>query len=224
MLTCKDVDTNYRIFGSEYALPIAGNPGKTKEIILLRATVLFVRKGYDGVSIRDLSSDIGMQASSLYNHFNSKQTLWKAVVEHAKTLYLLYFEHLDQCMGTARSLREVLGILFEEPKKMYNSFTCFAFSLIRSHQFSDDLAGEVMLQVFCKYSVEFISRWLKKFTGQSGVKPFDLEIAAMLAMSAVFDAIGLQTQKLMGKDLPYEPTELMARTEKFFIDLSERRK
>lgn len=36
---------------------------------------LFVEQGFQGVSLRQLASSVGMQAGSLYNHFESKQAL-----------------------------------------------------------------------------------------------------------------------------------------------------
>jgi AcrR family transcriptional regulator len=53
----------------------------TREVILDTAERLFAARGVDGVAVRDLAADMGITASSLYNHFPSKQTLYEAVVE-----------------------------------------------------------------------------------------------------------------------------------------------
>ena len=42
----------------------------TKERIIDQALDLFSRKGYDGVSVRDISGAVGIKESSLYNHFH----------------------------------------------------------------------------------------------------------------------------------------------------------
>jgi len=53
----------------------------TREVILDTAERMFAARGVDGVAVRDLAGEMGITASSLYNHFPSKQTLYEAVVE-----------------------------------------------------------------------------------------------------------------------------------------------
>lgn len=45
------------------------------------ALSLFVEQGYQAVSLRQLASAVGMQAGSLYNHFESKQALLYDLIE-----------------------------------------------------------------------------------------------------------------------------------------------
>jgi AcrR family transcriptional regulator len=52
----------------------------TREVILDTAARLFSARGVDGVAVRDLAREMGITASSLYNHFPSKQALYDAVV------------------------------------------------------------------------------------------------------------------------------------------------
>ena len=61
--------------------PGAGPPPPTRELILDTAERLFAARGVDGVAVRDLAAEMGITASSLYNHFPSKQALYDAVVE-----------------------------------------------------------------------------------------------------------------------------------------------
>src|ERR1044071_1545634 len=53
----------------------------TRELILDRAERLFAARGVDGVAVRDLAREMGITASSLYNHFPGKQALYAAVLE-----------------------------------------------------------------------------------------------------------------------------------------------
>lgn len=53
----------------------------TRELILDTAERLFAARGVDGVAVRDLAADLGITASSLYNHFPGKQSLYAAVLE-----------------------------------------------------------------------------------------------------------------------------------------------
>jgi AcrR family transcriptional regulator len=53
----------------------------TREAILDAAERLFSSHGVDGVAVRDLARELGLTASSLYNHFPGKQALYEAVLE-----------------------------------------------------------------------------------------------------------------------------------------------
>jgi AcrR family transcriptional regulator len=53
----------------------------TREVILDTAERLFAARGVEGVAVRDLAREMGITASSLYNHFAGKQALYDAVLE-----------------------------------------------------------------------------------------------------------------------------------------------
>lgn len=60
------------------------------------ALELFVTQGFNGVSVRKLASVIGMQAGSLYNHFDSKQALLYELIEDYEE-ELLYVLRRQRC-------------------------------------------------------------------------------------------------------------------------------
>lgn len=51
-----------------------------KDEIIRTATKLFKEKGYSAVTMRDLATEMGMKAASLYNHINSKQEILKEII------------------------------------------------------------------------------------------------------------------------------------------------
>jgi AcrR family transcriptional regulator len=63
--------------GGAHARPVAP---PTRELILDTAERLFAARGVDGVAVRDLAAEMGITASSLYNHFPGKQPLYDAVL------------------------------------------------------------------------------------------------------------------------------------------------
>jgi len=54
-----------------------------KERILEEALGLFLEKGYHGASMRLLARRVGIQGSSLYNHYQNKETIFSALLEKA---------------------------------------------------------------------------------------------------------------------------------------------
>ena len=53
----------------------------TKERILFESIKLFSQKGFKEVSVRDISEAVGIRASSIYNHFESKKAILDAIYE-----------------------------------------------------------------------------------------------------------------------------------------------
>lgn len=52
---------------------------KTKEKILYHANALFVKKGFNGTSMRDIAGSAGLSQSMISHHFGSKQELWDKI-------------------------------------------------------------------------------------------------------------------------------------------------
>ncbi len=52
-----------------------------KEKIFNVSIDLFSRHGYDGVSIRQIASEVGIKESSIYNHYKSKESILNSILE-----------------------------------------------------------------------------------------------------------------------------------------------
>lgn len=58
------------------------SPKKTREEILLVSGPLFSRHGYDGVSMRDVATAVGLTQGALYYHFSDKDRLYLDAVTY----------------------------------------------------------------------------------------------------------------------------------------------
>lgn len=56
----------------------------TKQIILQESLLLFARKGYDGVSVREIAKAVGVRESALYKHFKNKEDILVQVIEESR--------------------------------------------------------------------------------------------------------------------------------------------
>ena len=54
----------------------------TKNKILDISIDLFSQHGYDGVSIRQIASEVGIRESSIYNHYSGKQAILNAILNY----------------------------------------------------------------------------------------------------------------------------------------------
>ncbi|MGB7755200.1 MAG: TetR/AcrR family transcriptional regulator [Salinisphaera sp.] len=87
--------------------PSAAQP--TVERVHDIALSLFARHGYDGMSLSQLASEVGIQKPSLYNHIESKQALFMALVEQVEAAL---FAALDNSL-TRHAGADVHTRLFE---------------------------------------------------------------------------------------------------------------
>ncbi len=72
----------------------------TREIILDVALNLFSKKGYSGVSIRDICKEVGIKESSVYNHFKNKQDIFKMLCQYfihvTNEMALSYYKQISE--------------------------------------------------------------------------------------------------------------------------------
>jgi AcrR family transcriptional regulator len=62
------------------AIDMSGESGDSAARILDVAERLFAHQGFAGTAVRDIAREAGLTAPSLYNHFESKQALYEAVI------------------------------------------------------------------------------------------------------------------------------------------------
>ncbi len=53
---------------------------KRKNEIIQTAAILFKKKGYSAVTMRDIAQEMGIKAASLYNHIKSKQEILNSII------------------------------------------------------------------------------------------------------------------------------------------------
>ena len=57
------------------------NPKQAIENIIIISAKLFDEKGYDKTSMQDIADTLGMSKGGVFHHFNSKEDIFKAVME-----------------------------------------------------------------------------------------------------------------------------------------------
>ncbi len=68
---------------------------ETRERILHESLRLFAEKGYDGVSMREIASAVGVKAASLYAHFSGKEAIYQAILQKMDDDYAKVAGQLD---------------------------------------------------------------------------------------------------------------------------------
>ncbi len=82
----------------------------TKERILFAALDLFSQKGYEGTNIRELSASLGLVKSGVYKHFESKEAIWNALLDHMIAYYEARFGSAEHLPPVPDSLEELVAM------------------------------------------------------------------------------------------------------------------
>ena len=59
---------------------------RTKRKIFETAMELFAQKGYDGTSVEEITSIVGIAKGTLYYHFTSKEEIFNFLIEEGMNL------------------------------------------------------------------------------------------------------------------------------------------
>jgi AcrR family transcriptional regulator len=214
--TCQEPAQVFDILGRRYTLPLMEGGSPTKERILMTSTILFARKGYTAVSMRDIARANDIKPASLYNHFKSKEALWAAALEHQKRIWLLYFGHLAQLLAQAKTFEEALGHMYQEPKRLANTFSSYGHSLVMLEQVHDPLAAETF-DFFMSSGLKVIQGCFDDCVARGLVPAFDTYSAALLLLHNVFLGLTTEVQEYEGRRPLYQPKKMFAGMERFFL-------
>lgn len=91
-------------------------PGGTADRILDAAEALFAERGFAGTAVRDIATRAGLNPASLYNHFESKQALYEAVLERGvRPIYAILDPLPERGTPDPRALAALMDHLSRAP-------------------------------------------------------------------------------------------------------------
>lgn len=111
-----------------------------RDRIKREAMRLFVERGVDAVSMRDIADAVGLKAPSLYAHFRSREEL---ITELFRPSYAVYGQHLSQavtahqgCVQQIEAMVRLICDLHEQDKLLFN------FLLLTQHASLGDVPDD----------------------------------------------------------------------------------
>jgi len=87
--------------------------GDTKTEILNSALELFAKKGYHGSSIREIAESVGIQKSSIYNHFSGKEAIFSELFNELGPIDMEEEFFKSKIMNGSKKPIEILHFLGE---------------------------------------------------------------------------------------------------------------
>ncbi len=194
---------------------------ETKNRILDIAADLFAHKGYDSVTIHEIADAVGIRESSIYNHFQNKESI-------LDTLFLLFSQKAQESRPSEEELDQMLLIM--QPEEIFKNILFYfgnhtnktvehAAMVINVEKFRNPRAAEIYFQNVVHEPSEYYERLLRKMIGNGMIKPVD---AKLFAEQYNYVSISLTKEYFMAKnglaDL-MTVVQYMVKTIHFFCNL-----
>ena len=190
--------TVLKVLGQKYPkTEITSNSG-TKERILLASASLFAKNGYFGVSVKDIANIVGIKPASLYNHYESKEALWNAVLERVQELYLMFISRLEALQPHSTSITDVIDNLFYELKEATLMFTFYGVSLIQSEQFHSGTAADLFHGLLLDHTIEIIKKQFDKCIEDGYSESFNTQTVATMLIHSFLVVNNIRVHEDMG--------------------------
>jgi len=168
----------------------------TKETILYQALTLFSDRGYEGVSMRDIASAVGIKAASLYNHFKSKEDIFNSIIDEMTKRYEEAALKMQVPNGDMNAVAEKYMHVSEETlvaiaKNMFRYFLKDDFAskfrrMLTVEQFRSTQAGDVFQNFFVDGAISFQKTLFDNMIKQGGFIECDPYVMALHFYSPIF--------------------------------------
>jgi AcrR family transcriptional regulator len=155
------------------------DPDSPRGRLLDQAAQLFLQKGYERTTVRDLASAVGIQSGSIFHHFSSKEDILKAVMSEA----LVYFiEDLRAAIEAAQNPRHrLLACIRSELQFTIGPDTTAVMSLLISEwrSLSVEAQGDIL-----HYRSRYEQQWLDVLNAAKEVGLVDGDVFVMRRLLA----------------------------------------
>lgn len=157
---------------------------------------LFSKRGYDGVSMRDLAAEVGIKAASIYNHFSSKDEIFNSLLLEMEKRYEQMINKINVPNGTSKEaameyvdiseeqLQQIAGGLFLYFAK--DEFAGPFRKMITAEQYRNSAAGNVFREMFINGALEYQTDLFQALIEQGEFIEADPEIIALHFYSPIF--------------------------------------
>lgn len=155
----------------------------TKKKIFDNAIMLFMKHGYENVTIKDIADSAGIRQSALYNHFSSKQQMLDTIYDFYTHFFLADRPSLADIEPTLLngSLTEIIESVRYEFKGEYIKQNMLQITLLAfQRQGIDDRARELIKTLMIDGGIAFVEDVLNRAVDVGRLAPFDTHIISLL--------------------------------------------
>lgn len=147
----------------------------TKQRILEESLRLFAAKGYDSVTVEQISEAVGIKAPSIYKHFKKKQEILEGILRKMEQYDAEAAQAEDLPEGPVTEMPEAytgpsLQQIKEFSKTMFIHWTAEEFScnfrrMLNLEQYRSPRMAELYRQYLSTGPLDYVSELFRAFTG-----------------------------------------------------------
>lgn len=168
----------------------------TKERIIDEALTLFSKRGYSGVSIKEIAAAAGIKDGSLYKHFTSKREIFDTIVTEAGVLMEGLIERLHISNTPTADMADYFvslstEMLVELSKKVFLFYLKDAYAarfrrMLTIEQYHDSEISFMYKKIFTEESIAYQSLIFEQLIKRGAFKPADPQDVAMNFYAPIF--------------------------------------
>jgi AcrR family transcriptional regulator len=152
----------------------------TKQKIFEVAASLFSKKGYDGVSMREIAKEVGIKESSIYNHYKSKEEILSSLFDYFAEMLTSYrpSEEEIEKMLDYMSVEDFLKQLIIGFGRSLNGILDTIARIVYTEQFRNEKAKKLMLENFIIKPATFIGNVFRIMHKKNLIRDIDMDLVA----------------------------------------------
>lgn len=157
----------------------------TKSKVFNCAIELYMLKGFNDVSLRDIADNVGIRQSSIYNHFKSKQELLDTIYDYYCYYYLNDRPSLDDMEPVLQngSLLEIIRCIRYEFKEGHQQRMSDITKIVFQRISVDDRAREIGKSLMVDQGVKYVEDVFGRAIDIGRFAPFDTHAIAVFINS-----------------------------------------
>lgn len=168
----------------------------TSKKILLASLELFSKKGYSGVSVRDIAKEVGVRESALYKHYKNKEDIFNSIIiEVNKKIEETYSKNFVPNKASDTLIDDYKSLSVERLSEI--SWNLFQFyvkdpvvsnyrKLLSREQYNNSLAREMYRKTFLEGPINSEAFLFEQFVKSGFFKKEDYKIIALHFYSPIF--------------------------------------
>lgn len=157
----------------------------TKNQIFNTAIELFMRNGFDNVSLRDIADKVGIRQSTIYNHFKSKQELLNAIYNFYCHYYLKDRPSLEDMEIKLKSVRliNIIRLIRYDFNEAYEQKMSDITKIIFQRIGIDERAREISKSLMIDEGIKYVEAVFNRGIEHGRFAPFDTHAMAVFINS-----------------------------------------
>ncbi|SJZ61588.1 transcriptional regulator, TetR family [Pilibacter termitis] len=171
----------------------------TKERILQEALLLFAHDGYEGVSIREIASSVGVTKGAIYRHYPNKQAIFDSIVSRMEEVaneeaekFEVSIEDLNrnEMIKTIKDFTISQFVFWTE-----NEFASNFKKMLIIEQFRNTKMADLLWQYLTGGVVDYTQMFIQELARMSNHQEVDVEVLALEYIAPLHLIMNLYTNK-----------------------------